>query len=869
MKYRPLRRIIFILLILGLGIVLFQFVRLPFLPVRLHEAVPNSTAVMLQFESTNEIDNILETDGNLLETQQIQKEFSLFANLFPTQKDGRLLAALRAPDLDFLYVKKRVAGFKLKDEIAKLKDEIVHEIDFHGHLIYKVQVSENESINITRFRNLLVFAPEAYLVEESITQLKDYWGSLRGEKYFRRVERTEVPDAAAYVYVNFKNIPIQFASYLGLKKADDIANFGNWVNWLKLGLIPSETGYRLKGAVTGELKFLKHLNSIQDRDIFNILPDDLAVLTWMEAPLVGKFSAEFQEYFQPWISGEIAYANLEPFGGKKAAEKFLVVKSTDTKLSEKLLADLGNTMGKLESYDYQMFHIEQLLADDVLMPVFGKRLNPIKNPYYTVLEDFVIFCNSKKALEMWLDKILVGKTLGNDIAFLQIQQSQPDDRKVHFSLNFSRLSAVLQEYMRPEYREDFTNATQIYTQFGPLSLGLYPQGQRSLIGGEIYRLPRGKVDFNANLVAPKKAEAEVVWKANVNSNIIGKPNIITDAITDEKRILFKTENNTLHCFSEGGEALWSASFKSPILSDIIAIPNSKNEAKQLLFNTERAIYLYNLDGMEAQIPLEVKPKMTNGVLAVDFDNNQEYSIFVASKNKNIYGFTLTGEPLEGWSPLRKRGVFSQPLQHFNTAEKDFIFGMNEKGILQVFQRNGKDRFPHPIKVRDGYISAIAYDTHPDMTRIIALDENGRLTVVNTEGESFSLNVKIGEKQEPQLLFKDIVGDKRKDYIVLNNNVLSIWTYEGKAFKKVQMHTFEKAPTALFNTAEGIGILNETSAEIKLFLKSGEVHPNFPLGGTTPFIMTDLLEDGKTEIVVGNQSEIYVYGLTESKAVSSN
>ncbi len=858
MKNRRLRRLIFVLLILGLGTVLFQFIRLPFLPVRLHEAVPNSTAVMLQFENTYEIDNILENDGNILETQQIQKQFSLFANTFPSQKEGQLLAALRAPDLDFLYVKKRVAGFKLKEAIAKLKPETVREIDFHGHLIYSIQVSDNESFNITRFRNLLIFAEESYMVEESVTQLKDYWGSLRGEKYFRRVERTEVPDAAAYIYINFKNVPHQFASYLGLKKADDIANFGNWVNWLKLGLVPTETGYRLGGAVTGELKFLSHLNSIQDGNIFKILPDNLAVLTWMEAPLIGKFSSEFQQYFQPWVSGEIAYANLEPFGAKKSAEKFLVVKSTDTALSEKLLGELGTAMGKLESYDYQMFHIEQLLADDVLMPVFGKRLNPIKNPYYTVLDDFVVFCNSKQALEIWLDKYLAGKTLGNNIPFLRIQQSQPDDRKVHFSLNFSKLSFVLQEYMRPEHRAEFAKTSQIYTQFGPLSLGLYPQGQRSLVGGEIYRLPGDKVDSNTSL--PTQSNAEVIWKKELSSKIFDQPNVITDAASNEKRILIKTENNTLHCLDKTGEKLWTATFDSPILSEII--PISKNQQTQLLFNTEEAIYLYNFDGKEAQTPLEVKSKMTNGVLVIDFDNNEEYSLFVASKNKNIYGFSLAGEPLTGWSPLRKRGKFYEPLQHFNTAEKDFIFGMSDKGILEAFQRNGEDRFPHPIKIRDGYVTAPAHDTHPDMTRIIALAENGRLTVINTEGESFSLNVKIGEKQKPKLLFKDVVGDSRKDYIILNNKELSTWTYEGKEFKKVKNITFEKAPSDIFNSGEGIGVVNEKSAEINLILNTGEAHSNFPLGGTTPFTLADLLDDGKTEVVVGNGTKIYVYALSK-------
>ena len=514
-------------------------------------------------------------------------------------------------------------------------------------------------------------------------------------------------------------------------------------------------------------------------------------------------------------------------------------------------------MGKLESYDYQMFHIEQLLADDVLMPVFGKRLNPIKNPYYTVLDDFVIFCNSKQALELWLDKYLAGNTLGNNIPFLQIQQSQPDDRKVHFSLNFSKLSFVLQEYMRPEYREDFVNTSQIYTQFGPLSLGLYPKGQRSLVNGEIYRLPSEKLDLNTTV--PTETKAEVVWKKELNTKILEAPKVIVDAASNEKRILVKTKNNALHCLDETGENLWTVTFDSPILSEIISI--SKNQQTQLIFNTEEAIYRYNLDGKEVQTPLKIKSKMTNGVLAVDFDNNEEYSLFVASKNKNIYGFTLAGEPLPGWSPLRKKAKFYEALQHFNTAEKDFIFGMSNKGVLEAFQRNGEDRFPHPIKLKEGYLTVPAYDKHPDMTRIIALDENGRLTVINTEGESFSLNVKIGEKQEPKLLFKDIVGDSRKDYIVLNNKELSTWTYEGKEFKKVQDFTFEKAPSKLFDAGEGIGIVNEKSAEINLILNSGKAHPNFPLGGTTPYVMTDLLEDGKKDLVVGNGSEIYVYYLS--------
>ena len=864
MKNLRLIRILFLLFVIGLLIVLFQFIRLPFLPVRLHEAVPSSTAVMLQYQSSAAVERITETDGNILLSTPTRENLRLLNAVFPEEGKGEILSALRAADLEILSVTRKSKGFKLQRAINELAPDRVREITFEDHRIFEIAVGEAEKLIITQFRNLLIFARRAYLVEESVVQLNDYAGSVRSEKYFRRAERTETAGAEVYVYVNFKNVGTRFSTFLGLKKSADIDHFGKWVNWLKLGLVPTDNGYRLGGAVTGDISVLRHLNDYRDDNLYKVLPENLSVLTQMQAPLIGYFSADFQKYFQPWISGEVAYANLEPVAAGQISEKFLIVKATDTDLAEKMLADLGQKTGRLEHFDYQMYHIEQLMADDVLMPVFGERLNPIKNPYYTTAEDYVIFSNSKQALQIWLDKIIAGKTLSKDVLFLQTQTEIPEGQKVAFSLNFTRLTLLLQNYLQPAYREEFARVTERYTGFGPLTLGIYPQGQRLLLSGSLHRIPRentpqGKENKRSEAAS---ASAEIVWKAALQNPPVGTPVVVNQP--DGRPIIFiSDENNILYCFSAAGEKRWQRKFNRPILSDLYVLSDRDGTPSVLLFNTEKEVHKVSLTGTDTLgFPLRLPSKTLTGLTAVDFDRNGSFAFFIPCKNKNIYGYAADGTTLPGWNPQAKVGRFETPLRHFQSADKDFIFGIDTDGRMHVFQRDGRLRFAPSVKLRDDYITQAESDDNPAAVRIVAVNEEGRLIVTNTEGESFSLNLKLAEKAQPSFLFKDIVGDERKDYILLNDKDLAVWNYVGKEFKQTGGYTFASAPEALFDPGAGIGILRRPEAEILLFDTGREPHPDFPLGGTTAFKVTDWDRDGRREVVTGCKEGLCVYRLRD-------
>lgn len=853
MKNRRIPRILFFVFLLGLLVIVFQFVRLPFLPVRLHEAVPASTGVMLQFADPAAIETIYEKSGNILRTATVRKDAAAFTELFPGQGEGRILAAMRGQDLELLYVTARTRGFKLKDAVQSLDTET---INFQDHTVFKIVNTAPKDIYVTRFRNLLVWSHSAVLVEESVTQLYDYSGSMRGEKNFRRVERTEAEGVAAYVYLNFRNLSSAFAPYMSLKKRADINNFGNWVNWLKLGLIPTADGYEVQGAITGELKFLKYLDDLKGDALYKILPDDLAVMTRMEAPLVGKFSPEFQQYFQPWIEGEIAYVNLEPLSAGAVSDKVFVVRANDVAQAEKLLDALGATAGKLDSYDYGMFRIEQLLADDVLMPVFGKRLNPIKNPYYTVLDNFVIFCNSKRALQAWLDKILTGETLNNNVDFLQNQSGTDAEKKIYFTLNFNRLQGVLENYLPVDFREEFRKNTEAYYDLGRLSLSVFPQGQRTLFRGKLSQKAQAETPLQQQAPAAQKpapTDSEVLWKTALPAAAATAPTLLQDPQSGKKIILLQDAKDVVHCFSESGEPLWQRNLKRPLLSDFIQ-PRGTNV---ILFNTDKEIFKIDFAGTdEIGFPMRQKPKMTTGISVFNFNRTDEFSLFVPCKNGKIYAYNADGVPLADWQQNVKTGKFIAPLQHLQAAAKDFIFGTDDAGEMHVFDRTGSPRFPDLKATRKDYVTAPAFDTDPTATRIAALDKNGRIIITNTEGETFALNPQIGTAKEPRFLMSNLLGDARKEYIFLTDKDLTVWTYVDKNFQRAFAHTFEHPQSEVFAFENHLGTVDKKRAEIWLLDANGEVQNGFPLGGTTAFRLENT--GGEMRVITGCKEGLCAY-----------
>jgi len=118
----------------------------------------------------------------------------------------------------------------------------------------------------------------------------------------------------------------------------------------------------------------------------------------------------------------------------------------------------------------------------------------------------------------------------------------------------------------------------------------------------------------------------------------------------------------------------------------------------------------------------------------------------------------------------------------------------------------------------------------------------------------------GGKSSAHLVFAPLSGDARCDYAILKEKNLAARGYEGGSLRSLFQTQLSVEQDTLFAViGNRLGTLNRNKRQILLFDGRGNVHPDFPLAGTTPFVVTDLLrKQGGQVLLVGEGSSVYAY-----------
>jgi hypothetical protein len=305
--------------------------------------------------------------------------------------------------------------------------------------------------------------------------------------------------------------------------------------------------------------------------------------------------------------------------------------------------------------------------------------------------------------------------------------------------------------------------------------------------------------------------------------------------------------------------------QEPVRSKIFPIDLNNDGETQLAFSTPLGVYVISpADGSDVDgFPLKLQTPASNGVTVVDFFNSHDYRFFIACENGLAYGFDEKGSPVEGWRPHEDVGLVEHPLLHFQEGGKDYLVLLDTAGTLQVYQKNGAFRFP-PKKLGNYFRQAPDFQAIKGSGRIVACDTAGRVSVVNLAGDEFKLAVKAGNNRHLRFAFANVTGDERNDYIALSGKELAVYAYEKDAFKQQFKHTFPAPQSDIFGVGWGkktfIGAYSREKRQIHLLDSSGRLLPQFPLAGTSSFVLFDLLNEGKPVAVVGYESSVYAYSL---------
>lgn len=890
-----------ILISIGIIILIFCFFFLPsrlgIIPnsgasVTLFEAVPVDAAMIIEFNTYSKLQYLLQNKNytndlkDIFLIQKLRSDFKLFDKIFYQNeensrfiKEGEVLCAveiIESQNIDFLYVIQN-KNFKIDLETFRTKwianEQNYNQYAFEKRNIHEFSFSREERLFICLENDLLLVSQHSFLIEQSILQLDNNRKNISNQQDFLEIREKTGNNADCSIYLNFKNLPIFLSHFTAKNHLADIKQLKDLGTWAGLDIRFLDNGFDINGYlnINPLNPFFKSLRKERLTDsiaIAKVLPENTTYALNFNSTDFQRFIKNkktkqeyFSKYFLPWLGNSLTYVITEPTQKGFKNNQFWVAEVQDYEKAVVLLKAFGQENGELSSFRYPPHNLYGIVGDDLFQPIFGDDFSPVRNPYYTFInKKYIVFANTAQGLKQWVDKIDFNQSLAQDINYQEFTKDLPQTANIYQYINLANAYQVFTTYLQKDFHKALEKEFKYFEKIKPITIHATPYDNLLVI------------NLHAAFNQTGKQPTSVVWRSELDASAIIPPKVVLNHDTGEKEIFIQDANNKIYLLNKNGNILWKKQLEGKIISKIYQIDFYKNKKLQYIFNTEEKIHLIDRNGDNVDnYPRKLIAKATNGITVLDYDGRQNYRIFVACEDGNIYGFLQRGEPLSGWSPQPNIGMIRQSIQHFIIEDLDYLIALNDTGLLYAFDRSGQMRIPPtPLELEGRRINSKFYfdDINTTHKRVVAMDSKGRAYVSNLRGKKFNLSMAIGNNENVKFCMVDLVGDIRKDYVILSGQSLGVNYYdELDDFRKkyrIELPTNQDDlfPIQLENQEKTyIATVSYQSNEIYLLNNNGKIIQDFPLAGSTRFEITDFFNDGKQILTVANDNMVYVYRLS--------
>lgn len=135
-----------------------------------------------------------------------------------------------------------------------------------------------------------------------------------------------------------------------------------------------------------------------------------------------KLKISVEKNFLSWMDDEIVLIQTQPSNLGRSNEFAAILKAKD---AEDATANLRyverqierNTPIRIRQVNYQGYRISYISFPGLLKTLFGKMLDKIEKPYYTIIDDYVVFSNHPQTLKNIIDDYKNGNVLKNSEKF--------------------------------------------------------------------------------------------------------------------------------------------------------------------------------------------------------------------------------------------------------------------------------------------------------------------------------------------------------------------------------------------------------------------------------------------------------------------
>lgn len=399
---------------------------------------------------------------------------------------------------------KLVSGYSLKKTFFQISEDKKYEI-----FTLTDKTDNTFQIHITLSDNILIISLDRGVVEKVLKSFNSgYWAE---NQNFEFVSQELSGGNDVKLFVNFKQIDKIYSLY-SAEKSEGLDMLCQSLVYSVMNLELFDDQIELSGrtsldSVYSYLRAFSKVNPGKSR-AFEIISNQTALYlsltfsdfkTFYDALIEEYVRGNKKEYddmqknislvekllgisvkddFLSWIGQEITIAKLRPLSEKSRDIDAAVLIQSDNISNAR--AHLGNitehinkrTPLKFKSEKYRNFDIYNLGLKGFFNMFFGKLFSKIEKPYFTYIEDYVVFANSQEVLKQIVDDYIQGRVMVKSQKFDNFKECFDKKSNVTAYIQTPRLYENFLKYSTPAEKSDIEKNRELINNFARLGFQL-------------------------------------------------------------------------------------------------------------------------------------------------------------------------------------------------------------------------------------------------------------------------------------------------------------------------------------------------------------------------------------------------------------
>ncbi len=478
-------------------------------------------------------------------------------------------------------------------------------------------------------------------------------------------------------------------------------------------------------------------------------------------------------------------------------------------------------------------NISRFNYSHILYSYFGNPLKPFARPYFSIIDNYLVFANTPGVIQNYLTSYQNQDFLIKTPEFAEYNQLLANKTNILFFINNKNSERVINAVLKRKYSEAFRNKNYGLKDFYGFSY------QWSADDGHFF------TNIYINYKSPGNREQKEAWKLQLKARLASTPQIASSG--QDNVILVQDKANNLYAVSEDGKELWSTQLNGKILGRIHQLSDNS-----IVFNTHNRLYRLKIDGESVpKFPVNLPFLASFGLTATNASSEQS-SLFIPAGNL-IMAFKTNGEALPGWNKSLN-GKILPGLETANYNLKNYIIAGTQNGYFYFFDEAGKElktihtdgmTFENSLEIEAG--SALTD------VEIITADSEGNLVSIPYNGKPASKKI-YSPQNGFSFNYKNIAGDDKPELIYMDKTGVNTFNLDGTPLYTYNVILAQKTKPLFFSVNKykfQLGFTDSENSQLLVLNDEGNLVKGFPIKGNYPFCLTNQSSSGNRYLISGN------------------